>query len=243
MEAANLDIKNVKKIHSTSFCLGPVNLSIPGGTVQGIMGPNGAGKTTLFSLITGNLDASDGAIFFLTEKMTVENASLKRKMGYLPQELSLPQWLTVRDILVYAYNLWQLPRDEFKDKIQTRAKFWDCHEYLDRPFASCSYGMQKRAGLCLATLHDPLLLILDEPFSGLDISHVFTLEDYIEERKVKKMTTIFSTHVPQFAAKHCDGFSLMENGQLNTQQNWPSLNMMERIDFIEDYFRNLKAKL
>ncbi len=238
----DLNIKNLKKMHSNSFCLGPVNLSISGGTVQGIMGHNGAGKTTLFSLITGNLDASDGAVIFLNEKMTQENNTLKKKIGYLPQDLSLPEWLTTRDILVYAYNLWGLPKAEINEKIRERTEFWDCQTYIDRPFASCSFGMQKRSALCLATLHDPALLILDEPFSGLDIAHVFTLEDYIAERKIKKQTTIFSTHVTQFVAKHCDSLSLMENGRLNDQSNWPSLNMMERIDCVEQYFRSLKLK-
>lgn len=223
-----LATKQLRKDYA-SFTFGPMDLSIRSGETLAIFGHNGAGKSTFFQMITGQLDASSGEVRVLDQKMVPESFELKRHIGYLPQNLDLPSWVTGEEILSYASRLYQLPLE----KLQPHMEVWACSEYRKRPIATCSHGMKKRVGLALATMHNPDLLILDEPFSGLDVGHIRTLENFILQRDKEGKSTILCTHIIPYSAKICSSAVLFDNGQLHKMNEWKEWSFSQRIENAE----------
>lgn len=224
----------VKSYHGSTYCLGPLSLSLQTGEILALLGKNGAGKSTLFQLITGNLDPTSGSIGFGEETLRPDRFDLKRRMGYLPQHLELPRWVTGREILSYAISLYNLP--DPKQTLERTLAYWDCMEFQHKPLAACSHGMQKRVALALATVHEPELLILDEPFSGLDLFHIKALTDILETRRHTGRTSILSTHVSHYAATLCHRALVLENGQASYLPLWESADTLQRITQIERHF-------
>lgn len=229
-----LQVENLTKRFANEFTLGPLQLQVPSNECLGVLGKNGAGKSTFFQLVTGNLDATEGAVNFLGKKFNPDAFALKRQIGYLPQNLDLPNWVTAKELLIYAARLYQL--DGIETLVQKAMGFWDCLFFQNRPMAACSHGMKKRVALALATLHQPKLLVLDEPFSGLDLFHIKGLMDTMEERKKMGLATILSSHVAPYVAKFCDSVLVLQAGKRDSLPNWENQDYLARIDSIEDYF-------
>ena len=166
-------IKNLRKTFSSGFCLKDINFFTEKPTTFCILGKNGAGKSTLFQLMTGNLEPDSGEIRYNGELMRVDHYQIKRKIAYLPQKPVLPLWVTPEEVLQYTACLHSL--ENMKENIKKNLDYWDCKEYSNRSLATCSHGMQKRVSLAITSLYDPEFLILDEPFSGLDLSHIYSL--------------------------------------------------------------------
>ena len=235
MNESLLKISDLTKSYGNgNFTLGPISLSISKGEAAALLGKNGAGKTTLFQITTGNTRADEGAVEISGRKMTPENFQLKRKIGYLPQHLELPKWVSGIEILKYAIKLYKL--EDPDNLLQKSLKYWDCQDFAEKPLASCSHGMQKRLGLALATIHDPPLLILDEPFSGLDLFHIKALEDLIFQRKEKMHSSIICTHIAPYAAKLCDSAFIIENGKIESLESWKEGDYVSKIKKMEARF-------
>lgn len=224
----------VKSYPGSTYRLGPFSVSLKQGETMALLGKNGAGKSTLFQLITGNSDATNGTVTFQGERMRPDRFLLKRKMGYLPQHLELPRWVTGKEILTYATALYQLPDPE--KLVEQTLEFWDCVDFQHKPLQACSHGMQKRIALALATMHNPDFLILDEPFSGLDLFHIKALTDILESRRQQQQASILSTHVSHYAARLCDRAMVLQNGQASFLSGWETANTMERIQLVENHF-------
>ena len=219
---------------SGGFRLGPVQLNVAKGATVGIMGRNGAGKTTLFQIITGNIDRTGGQMQFGGHPHGITQHECKRQIGYLPQDPVLPRWATADELLRYAATLYGLPNAR---RAATEAmEQWDVTSFQHNPIGACSYGMQKRIGLALATVHNPALLVVDEPFSGLDLFHVRALEETLVNRAKRGQATIVSTHVPLHIAALATSLVLVRNGQVSEIGRWGEMNQSERIAQIEKAF-------
>lgn len=115
-------------------------------------------------------------------------------------------------------------------------EFWDCASYRSKTLASCSFGMQKRVGLALATLHDPPCLILDEPFSGLDIFHIHALEEALGKRKDEGKTTVLSTHILPYVVRSCARVFILDEGNVKEFNSWAQKSTDEKTASIEQHF-------
>ncbi len=213
-----------------SFKLGPINEDISSSQIIALMGKNGSGKTTLLKILTASEDASDGSVTFCGELFKPDSYLLKRSLGYLPQYSILPRWSTATEILSYASKLYGTSD---KSKIEQALNYWDALYYASVPMGACSGGMQKRVGLALATMFDPELLVLDEPFSGLDLYHIKALTDEIERRKSAKKATLICTHMAPYAASLCSDVWIMNEGKLQVLKDWSSNDFETRIHLIE----------
>lgn len=230
-----LRVENLSKEYSAGgFRLGPIDWQLASGETVCVFGKNGAGKSTLFQLLSGNLDASAGEILLNDKKLTPDKYELRRQMGYLPQNLEFPRWVSGRELLSYAASLYELPQP--KERVEDTLRFWDSDAFAFKPLQALSHGMQKRIALGLACLHEPDFLILDEPFSGLDIFHIHALEETIQKRRTQGKTTIISTHELLYAAKLCDHAVALEAGQMRSLPAWSKQEVMERIQSVETFF-------
>jgi ABC-type multidrug transport system ATPase subunit len=199
-----------------------------------MLGRNGAGKTTLFDLISANSHATSGEVRLLGERLLPDRIALRRRIGYLPQHLSIPDWVTGDEIITYVAKLHdiQSPREAIRDS----KEYWDFGSFARKPMAACSHGMRKRVALAVATLHKPDLLILDEPFSGLDLYHIRALEQYLASRKREGKCSILSTHIIPFVAELCDRVFLLDEGKLSHLAMDEKMDYLAKIRWIESQF-------
>lgn len=208
-------------------------LNIPSGSCSAIIGHNGAGKSTCFNMLTLNMDGFTGKLFYLGERVDYKSFQIKKKIGYLPQNIKLADWSNAQDLLSYAACLHEIT--EPNTALKQSMEYWDCLSYANSPLATCSHGMKKRVALAMATLHDPELLILDEPFSGLDIKHMKTLEKYIQQRTQRGKTTVLSTHIFYYVAKLCpSNVWLIEQGHCRKLDNWDQVTANEKVTWLEN---------
>jgi ABC-type multidrug transport system ATPase subunit len=229
-----LTAQGLTKSFGDAFTLGPVDLSCARAEVLCVLGKNGSGKSTFFQLLTGNLDATAGQIQVGGERMTVDAATVKRRLGYLPQDPLLPRWATAEELLSYMARLYGFA--DGKARVGRSLAYWDSESFARKPLATLSYGMQRRVGLALATIHDPETLILDEPHSGLDLFHVRALDDEILRRRKAGRLTIFSTHVAPFAAALADRALVVEAGKVRELAGWQGAASAARTAQIEACF-------
>jgi len=230
--------ENLTKTYEESFKLGPVSLNLSGGQTVAFLGKNGAGKSTLFQLLTGNIDATNGIVKLNGVRLTPDTPFLKKQIGYLPQKHSIPKWVTGREVLSYAAGLYQI--EDAPKKLSELMAYWDCASYANKPLASLSHGMKKRVALALAVMNDPEVLILDEPFSGLDLFQIRALDQEITNRQRAGKLTILSTHIAPYTAKLCQEVYVVEDGNVNLLAKYKESDLLTRVSLIEAKFFGAK---
>jgi len=210
-----LDIRGVNKRYAEHVAVRDLSLAVPSGTVYGLLGPNGAGKTTTIRMIL-NVIAPDAGSITLLGRSNRDPAVLDR-LGYLPEERGLYKKMKVRDVLRFLAELKGVARkdadrriDEWLDRLtlRTAEKDWS-RSKVDE----LSRGMQQKVQFIGTLLHDPELVILDEPFSGLDPINAQALKDTVVELRRRGKTVIFSTHLMDNAERLCDSVCIIARGE------------------------------
>ncbi len=214
---------------TSAFKLGPVDLELRGGTSLAVVGPNGSGKSTLFQILTGNSPATSGQVL-LSGRPISES---RKSCGYLPQHNLLPLWATPDELCRYSGGM--LASDA--GAANNALAYWDCLDFSHRPVGTLSSGMRKRVGLAVATLHNPRLLVLDEPFEALDLGHIAALRQEIQRRTAAGDITIFATHIASFAAELGTAGYFVHHGT-GSMITWPELKSA-REEFLEQKFADV----
>src|SRR5216110_3274154 len=179
-----------------------LSLAVPSGVIFGLLGPNGAGKTTSIRMIMDILEPDEGEVRLFDERGAGRDPS--GRVGYLPEERGLYPRMRVLDVLVFLAEVKGVPRRDAR----TRALEWldrlGLGDWRQRRVNELSKGMQQKVQFIATMLHDPDLVILDEPFSGLDPVNAQVLKDTVVELKHRGKTVLFSTHIMEHAEKLCD---------------------------------------
>lgn len=217
------------------FNLGPLTHRFCSNGITAVVGPNGSGKSSFFRLIAGLEEASQGEARFCGEIIRPESHQYKRRIGYLPQPLELPLWVSARDVLHYIASL--RGADQALHSIEELMQLFGIHSYQHQPLVACSYGMKKRVALALALLTEPELLILDEPLSGLDVLHIASLRCLLQKRRAASKPTIISTHILSFACEEATEILLMKSGRWHTLPSWKELSYSQRRAHLGDFFK------
>jgi ABC-2 type transport system ATP-binding protein len=206
-----VELRAVRKQFDTQLAVDDVDLAIPSGSVFGLLGPNGAGKTTTIRMIMDILAPDRGEVRLFGRPRRPDDGA---RIGYLPEERGLYRKMTVEEQLVYLGELHGLARGRARE---LAAQWLARVELADRAKAkveTLSKGMQQKIQLAGTLLHDPELLILDEPFSGLDPINQTLFKDLIAEFRGRGRTILFSTHVMEHAEKLCDRIALIAKGRV-----------------------------
>ncbi|PVH26659.1 ABC transporter ATP-binding protein [Sphingobacterium corticibacter] len=205
-----LDIRNIVKQYANHRALDDVSLLVPEGQIFGLLGPNGAGKTSLIRIINQITAPDAGEIFFQGEPLQPKHIS---RIGYLPEERGLYKKMEIGEQMIYLAQLKGLPKEEAKKKIKYWFEKLQIESWWKKKVEDLSKGMQQKVQFVATVLHEPELIILDEPFSGFDPVNAQIIQDEILELNKKGTTIIYSTHRMESVEELCDQIALINKSK------------------------------
>lgn len=207
---AAVRLQGVTKTFGDHVAVSGLDLTIPRGSVYGLLGPNGSGKSTTIRMIVGILGPDQGTIELLGRR---PDAAGRRRVGYLPEERGLYPAMKVLEVLSFLAEIRGFSRTEGKERAQAWLDRLELSEWADHRVRDLSKGMQQKVQFIGTVLHEPELLILDEPFSGLDPLNQEVLERMVREFRERGTTILFSTHLMDQAERMCDAVCLISSSQ------------------------------
>lgn len=205
-----LSIQNISKNYASKIALDNVSIDIADGCIFGLLGPNGAGKTTLIRIITNIIGSDNGTVLFKDVPLREKHTS---QIGYMPEERGLYKKMKVGEQLLYLAQLKGLSKKDAKKKIDEWLEKFEITDWWNKKVEELSKGMQQKIQFITTIVHDPDLIILDEPFSGLDPVNSTLIRDEIYNLKNAGKTVIFSTHRMEQVEEICDDIALINNGK------------------------------
>lgn len=205
-----VDLSHISKTFGSMKAVDDVTLSVEKGEFFGLLGPNGAGKTTTIRILLDIFKADQGQVSILGGPMTEEK---KNRIGYMPEERGLYQDLPLERVLIYLASLKGLPTSESKAQLNDYFERFDLVEYRKKKVKELSKGMQQKAQIISTIIHKPELLIIDEPFSGLDPVNTQMVKDLLWDLHLKGTTIIMSTHQMHQVEELCERIMLMDHGK------------------------------
>ncbi|ULQ52700.1 ABC transporter ATP-binding protein [Flavihumibacter fluvii] len=208
---ALLEVQHLKKYYATQKAVDDISFSIEPGTIFGLLGPNGAGKTTLLRMITGIFYPDEGNIVFEGRPFDAKNDIIR--IGYMPEERGLYKKMKIGEQAVYLAQLKGLSRDTAIQKVKEWFEKFEMQSWWNKKVEDLSKGMGQKLQFVTTVLHEPRLIILDEPFSGLDPVNSNLIKEEIYTLAKKGCTIIFSTHRMEQVEEICDQIILVNKGR------------------------------
>jgi ABC-2 type transport system ATP-binding protein len=218
-----LHLENVSKSYGDQVILKNLTLRLKKGEIIGFLGPNGAGKTTLMKILTGYLTQWEGSVRFETHDLKKDPQSVQRQLGYLPENNPLYGDMYVKEYLLFVgrlYGLTAIPIEDIAAKV-------GLEQHLDKKITTLSKGYKQRVGLAAALLHDPQLLILDEPTTGLDPNQLGEIRQLILDLG-KEKTIFLSTHILSEVEALCDRVVILHQGKIVLDESLQNLRAQEK---------------
>ncbi len=207
---STISVKHISKKFGNTQAVNDLSFDVQPGEIFGLLGPNGAGKTTTIRMILDIFKPDAGEISILGGPMTEEK---KNEIGYLPEERGLYQDIPLERCLVFLASLKGMDEAVAAEKIEEYMKQFDLYEFRDKKVKELSKGMQQKAQLITALVHDPSLIIIDEPFTSLDPINTEMVKDILEEKRNEGKAIIMSTHQMNQVEELCDRILLIDFGK------------------------------
>jgi ABC-2 type transport system ATP-binding protein len=211
-----LEIEGISKSFGDFYAVKKLSFEIPAGTIYGLLGPNGAGKTTTIRMVMNIIIPDEGSIKVLNQRMDEE---MKERVGYLPEDRGLYPKMKVGELLLFLAEIKGLKRSEARKEIDFWLERFDLSDWKSKKVEELSRGMQQKLQFIVTVIHQPELIILDEPFSGLDPVNTKLLKDVMLEMKEKGRTIVFSTHRMEQVEMICDNICLINKAELVLEGN------------------------
>jgi len=208
-----IEIKNLTKKFGQNLVLDNISFSVEKGEILGFLGPNGAGKSTTMKIITSFWTPTSGQILIDGFNIAKDALSARKKIGYLPETVPLYEDMRVFEYLKFIAEIRGLSRSEIKDRIKEVVLICGLSKVLRQPIEELSKGFCQRVGLAQAIMHQPDILILDEPTTGLDPNQIVEIRDLIKTIGREK-TVIFSTHILSEVSATCNRVIIINNGKI-----------------------------
>ncbi|MVX36023.1 gliding motility-associated ABC transporter ATP-binding subunit GldA [Myroides sp. LoEW2-1] len=229
----SLIVQNISKSYGDQKALDNINFSVPTGQIVGFLGPNGAGKSTLMKILTTYVHSDQGQAFVNDYNVETQTRNVQRSIGYLPEHNPLYLDMYVREYLKFNAEIYKVEKQRIEEVITLTGLTVEAHKKIGQ----LSKGYRQRVGLATALLHDPAVLILDEPTTGLDPNQLVEIRDLI--KNIGKNKTVFlSTHIMQEVEAICERVIIIKQGKIVADQMLSSMleNQNEQIIAVEfDY--------
>jgi ABC-2 type transport system ATP-binding protein len=236
-----LQLRNITKHFSGIPAVQDVSFSAPAGTVTGYLGPNGSGKSTTLKIITGLLEPTRGVVLFGGVEVASDMPSFRRKLGFVPEEPHLYTHLTGLEYLEMVAQLRDLPLRQTRERIEEFLFLLSLADDRHAAISGYSKGMRQKILLVAALLHNPDLILLDEPFSGLDIGTSLVLRSLIEELGRRGKTILFSSHELEVVERVCTRIVILHRGRVVADDTITALRSILSAPTLEAVFAHLAA--
>ena len=233
-----LKIEHLTKRYGDKKAVDDLTLHIEKGMIYGFIGHNGAGKTTTIKACCGILRYDEGEIYIDGVSIKKDPLSCKRKLAYMPDNPYLYEFLSGIKYLNFIADVFGVPQKEREERIKKYADLFELTDDLAQPISSYSHGMKQKLVIISALIHEPLLIIMDEPFVGLDPKASRILKNIMREICDNGGAIFFSTHVLEVAEKLCDRVAIIKNGKLVVSGN---MDEVKGNDSLEDVFLELEG--
>jgi ABC-2 type transport system ATP-binding protein len=234
-----LEVRELTKLYTGIAAVSRVSFTIRPGEILGYLGPNGAGKSTTVKMLTGLLEPTSGHIFFEGEDVRHDLKSFQRRIGYVPEEPHLYPHLSGREYLQLTGRLRGIPRIALERKMDELLRLVGLWDDRHAPLASYSKGMRQKILLLAALLHDPTLLILDEPFSGLDVNASMILRSLLSSLAARGKMILYSSHVLEVVERVCNNVLILRKGQVVAHDSVAHLRELMSKSSLEGVFAQL----
>lgn len=239
-----IDIQNLRfeyndeeGVHFNGF-----NLQIPKGKRFGLFGPNGAGKTTLMSLMTGLLCTGEGTIRMLNQQVGIKDKSVNKLFGLVPQDFSFYKELSAKENMEFFGAMYGLSRMQIRRRIVELLEILGLDDVRDKPVGQFSGGMKRRVNLAIGVIHNPAVLLLDEPTVGVDVQSRHAIINYLHQLNQQGTTLIYTSHQLNEAEDLCNDVALIDEGQIIARGDLNDLLKQYQQHSLEDLFLNLTGR-
>lgn len=210
-----IEIKNVSKTYNgKKKVLKNISFKIEGGEIFAFIGHNGAGKTTMIKCIMGILDFEEGDILVDNKSIKEEPIECKKIMAYVPDNPDLYENMKAIDFINFICDMYEVSEDIRRENTLKYAKMFEIEDKLNDDISSFSHGMKQKVALIAALAHNPKVLIMDEPFVGLDPKAVYDMKEIMRDMAKDGKTIFFSTHILDVAEKLCDRVAIIKDGTI-----------------------------
>ena len=234
-----LELKGISKSFSAIPVVKDVSFAVRPGEILGYLGPNGAGKTTTIRMLAGLLEPSKGEITYNGRAIWEDLHAYKSRLGYVPEQSEIYPHLSAHDYLRMVGRLRGLDERDLAARVLAFLRIFGLEDDMHGPIASFSKGMRQKVLLAAALLHDPEILLLDEPLSGLDVTTGLVVRDFIRRLAAEKKTIIYSSHVLEVTEKICTRVIILHRGDIVADDSVESLRRLMRLPSLADIFGQL----
>ena len=211
-----IEIKNVSKTYNgEKKAIKNINFDVKNGEIFAFIGHNGAGKTTMIKSLVGILDFEEGDILINGKSIKKDPIACKLEMAYVPDNPDLYENMTAIDFINFICDMYGADLETRKENILKYAQMFEIEKNLNDDISSFSHGMKQKVALIAALSHNPKVLIMDEPFVGLDPKAVFDIKNIMKQMAKEGKTIFFSTHILDVAEKLCDRVAIIKNGNIS----------------------------
>jgi len=242
----SISIKNISKLYGKQKALDDVSLEIKSGEIVGLLGPNGAGKSTLMKIISCYIPQSEGQVEVMGHNVLENPIAVKSKIGYLPESNALYHEMYVKEYLNFVASIFKIKNK--KERIAEMIELTGLQKEQHKKIGTLSKGYKQRVGIAQAFIHNPDVLILDEPISGLDPNQLIEIRNLIKEIGATK-TVLFSSHIMQEVEAVCDRIIIIKDGKLiadspksEIQKLWKNKEILF-VEFKEEVDKSKLAKI
>lgn len=210
-----IEIKNVTKTYNgEKKAVDDISFNVNDGEIFAFIGHNGAGKTTTIKSIVGILDFEQGDILINGKSIKKQPIECKKEMAYVPDNPDLYENMKAIDFINFICDMYEVDKAERKERIEKYSKMFEMTDNLNDEISSFSHGMKQKVALISALAHNPKILIMDEPFVGLDPKAVFDMKEIMKQMCKEGKTIFFSTHILEVAEKLCSRFAIIKQGKI-----------------------------
>jgi ABC-2 type transport system ATP-binding protein len=234
-----LEARGLTKYYSSITGVRDVNFRVPAGTVLGLLGPNGSGKSTTVGMLTGLLEPSGGLVLMNGANVRDDLLRYKRGLGYVPEEAQLYTWMSGAEYLTFCARLRGLPDAVARRRIDTLLAIFGLQTDRDAPMSAYSKGMRQKILLSAALVHNPTLVVLDEPCSGLDVGATLMVRSLVQKLAAAGRIIIYSSHELEMVEKVCNEVLILREGRVAAHATTAALREQVNASSLEDAFRTL----
>ena len=213
-DSVMISVSELKKFFGDVKAVNDISFEVKKGEVFGLLGPNGAGKTTTIKLLLGLLEPNEGTIKIMGLNPETEEVQVKSRVGYVSEEPLIFKSLTPKDLFNFIASIRKLNAEETSERAQEYMESLGALEYYEQLVATLSHGNKQKIQIISSILHDPDLLILDEPLSGLDAKSVKVVKEILDIHVENGGAVLFSTHIMEIAEDLCDRIAIMNQGKI-----------------------------